>query len=106
MKPIVAQALINDAIDDERRNQETLRKERGWGPLADEDYHILNTVLSEEVGETAKAMLDLLRVPRNDKQAKILRLEELKAEAIQTAAVAAQIAEKATMELFDLSLTA
>ncbi len=85
-------------IKDERVRQEYLRVERQWGRLEDEDYHVLNTVLGEETGEVARAVLELGRAPFATIQSKKC-LEALRDEAVQVAAVAAQIAEKAIHEL-------
>lgn len=81
----------------ERTRQEELRIERKWGSLADEDYHVLQTVTSEETGEMARALLEFNRAKTRE-EAKS-RLEHLRDEAIQVAAMGAQIAEKAAYEL-------
>jgi NTP pyrophosphatase (non-canonical NTP hydrolase) len=83
---------------EERATQETLRPIRNWGSLEDESYHVLNTVLSEETGEIARAMLELERGKGLD----YTNLDNLRNEAIQAAAVALQIAEKATIHIYEI----
>lgn len=81
----------------ERVRQEELRITRQWGALADEDYHVLNTVIGEEAGELSRAILELGRTKSNEETQHVL--ENLRDEAIQVAAMGAMIAEKAVVEI-------
>jgi len=89
---------IDDAlafVKQERIRQERLRIERNWGN--ENDFFVLSTVLSEETGEVAKAILELNRAENRGEFKK--RLIELEQESVQVAAVATLIAEMTAAQL-------
>jgi hypothetical protein len=79
--PIRETKALEDVI------QERVRQEKKWGPQNHDPFLYL-TILGEEYGETCQAALEA-RFSEHNKKA----LEELREEAVQTAAVALAIVE-------------